>query len=83
MEQKFIPVILYTTAGCHLCELAEAILLQINDSIPLEITYSEIGDDDDLIAQYGTRIPVIQFSDNSQLNWPFELSDIINHLSKK
>ena len=63
---------LYTTAGCHLCELAEAILMEI-DITPELI---EIGDDDALVAQYGTTIPVIKFADNSELNWPFARQDI-------
>ncbi len=36
----------------------------------------EIGDDNDLVARYGTKIPVLKFADNSELNWPFELKDI-------
>ena len=75
-----IPITLFTTTGCHLCELANDLLLQINLSSSLAITYTEIGDDDELVARYGTSIPVVEFADGSQLNWPFTVNDIIAKL---
>lgn len=74
-------VILYTTAGCHLCELATEILLQANQQSPLTIIDTEIGDDDELVDRYGTTIPVIEFEDGSQLNWPFDLADVMAKLT--
>ncbi|PHS25567.1 MAG: thioredoxin family protein [Methylophaga sp.] len=65
-------ITLFTTVGCHLCEQAEAIL----NAIDAQIVSIEIGDDDDLVAHYGTSIPVLKFADNSELNWPFELKEI-------
>ncbi len=63
---------LYTTAGCHLCELAQSLLTDLD--CPIQTI--EIGDDDTLVAQYGVRIPVLKFSDDSELDWPFTLQDI-------
>jgi glutaredoxin-like protein DUF836 len=76
-----IPVILYTTAGCHLCELAEDLLLQANLSSPLTINYTEIGDDDKLVEKYGTTIPIVEFTNGHQLNWPFTLDEIIAQIN--
>ena len=76
-----IRIILYTTAGCHLCELAEALLLQAKQQYSLTIIATEIGDEDELVARYGTTIPVIEFEDGSQINWPFELDDIIAQIN--
>ena len=76
-----IRIILYTTAGCHLCELAEALLLQAKQQYSLTIIATEIGDDDELVARYGTTIPVIEFDNGSQINWPFELDDIIAQIN--
>lgn len=66
-----MQVTLYTTEGCHLCEEAHEILLNVADSQPLHVTLHEIGDDDALVAQYGIRIPVVQFPDLEELDWPF------------
>jgi glutaredoxin len=75
-----ISLTLYTTAGCHLCELAEDILSLAQANYDLSIKHTEIGDDDDLVGRYGIRIPVIKFPDGSELGWPFELSDIESKL---
>jgi len=72
-----MTLILYTTAGCHLCELADTILQALN----LTVIKTEIGDDDDLVERYGVHIPVIKFPDRSELSWPFELQDIEHKLS--
>ena len=44
----------------------------------------EIADNDDLMSQYGTRIPVIQNIDNkAELAWPFNQEAILNFITKK
>lgn len=73
-------VTLFTTAGCHLCDLAEAILLTIPSQYDLEITQIEIGDSDELVERYGIRIPVVRFSDESEIGWPFQQNDIESKL---
>jgi len=75
-------VTLYTTAGCHLCDLAEAVLLTLPTHYQLEITHTEIGDSDELVARYGIRIPVVKFSDDTEIGWPFEQHDIESKLTQ-
>ena len=72
-----IQLQLFSTAGCHLCELAveQVHNLPAADNIQLQII--EIGDDE----QYGIRIPVIKFSDDSELNWPFTQQDILQKIA--
>lgn len=61
---------LYTTSHCHLCELAHAIVLQMQDCIAVNIV--EIAEDETLLADYGLRIPVLKRQDTqAELNWPF------------
>lgn len=71
-------VALYSTEGCHLCELALALLHQLKK--PIEITVIEIGDDDQLVEKYGTSIPVVEYANGQQLNWPFTLEELNNTL---
>ncbi len=60
---------LYTTAHCHLCEEAEAIVRRAG-ATALKI---DITDDDNLFDKYRTRIPVLQRADNgAELDWPFD-----------
>ena len=69
-------LILYTTAGCHLCGQAEALLQQVALNYPLTITPTEIGDDDRLLDRYGVYIPVVKKQTGEELFWPFSLTDI-------
>ena len=69
-----IPLQLYTTSYCHLCEQAE-VLLAKHQNINLKLI--EISDNETLMTLYGTRIPVLQRRDNgTELNWPFNQHDI-------
>lgn len=65
-----MKLILYSTTFCHLCEQAEALLLQLG----VEAEHVDIVEDDDLLERYGTRIPVVKRMDNgSELGWPFDI----------
>lgn len=70
-----IEIRLYTTVGCHLCELAHQQLRQLN-SDQFTLHTIDIALDDALVKQYGTMIPVIALPDQTTLAWPFELHDI-------
>lgn len=68
---------LLTTLGCHLCEQAEMLLHQ---AAPLaEVQKVDIAEDDELIARYGERIPVLRYR-GRELAWPFGLLDIRERL---
>lgn len=72
---------LYTTSGCHLCEMAEKILQPIiihlnrinaSSAESMQLLAVEITDDEALVERYGIRIPVIKFADSDEeLGWPF------------
>lgn len=78
-----MQLILFTTEGCHLCDEAHELLLNMADKMPLQIQLQEIGDNDDLVAQYGIRIPVVQFPDRQELDWPFTESDVERLITRK
>lgn len=64
---------LLTTAGCHLCDQALAIIRRAAPT--LELTLVDIAEDDALIEQYGEKIPVFRLA-SSELCWPFGLLDV-------
>jgi hypothetical protein len=71
--------ILYGTNACHLCEAAEAIILPIQQTLGFRLQKVDIAEDDTLIAQYGTKIPVLYCKQTKQvLDWPFDASQL-NH----
>ena len=63
-----LPLTLYTTSGCHLCEHAEAILEQGGHACQAV----DIADDLSLMEQYGVRIPVVKDASGRELGWPFD-----------
>lgn len=66
-----IEILLYSTLGCHLCERAEAVILQ-QTGVALKIV--EIADDPALLERYGARIPVARRARTGQeLDWPFDV----------
>jgi hypothetical protein len=67
-------LVLFTTAGCHLCDDAEAILRYCRSYYPqVQWRTVEIAEDAALVERYGVRIPVISMADSeAELSWPFD-----------
>jgi len=67
-------LVLYSTSACHLCELAEDLLRDVQAQQPgLQFEKVDIANDDQLIEHYGVRIPVLKRrSDGAELGWPFD-----------
>ena len=74
-----MSVVLYTTLGCHLCDQARELLLMVNPDVQIEAV--DVAEDDDLIARYGERIPVL-LHNGRELAWPFGLLDLQAFLQK-
>lgn len=74
-----IRLTLYGTAGCHLCEAAEALLAQgiVHQPARYTVTIADIADDAQLMECYGLRIPVLRdLGSGTELEWPFGPDDI-------
>jgi hypothetical protein len=69
-------LILYGTSACHLCEVAEALILQRPKADTLAYAKCDISESDELFARYGVRIPVLQRADGVELDWPFSALDL-------
>jgi len=69
-------VTLYSTDGCHLCELAAAQLNQL----AVAFTTVDIIDSSELVDRYGTTIPVVAKNDGREINWPFDIQQLANFL---
>lgn len=76
-------IYVYSTAGCHLCELAWDILAPLVSQLPLRMEEVEIADADVLIERYGVRIPVVKFADSDEeLGWPFDSAQAFAFLQR-
>lgn len=66
-------IFLYSTPGCHLCEIAWDLLVPLVSTLPLRLEEVDIAESDDLIDRYGVKIPVLKFADSDEeLGWPFD-----------
>ena len=76
-------VYLYSTPGCHLCDIAWDILAPLINHLPLRLEEIDIAESDELIEQYGVRIPVLKFNDYAdELGWPFDSAHAALFLQK-
>lgn len=72
MSKKFN---LYSSEGCHLCELAYALCHELEQNGELNVV--DIVENETLVAEYGVHIPVLErTSDNKKLFWPFNQQDV-------
>ncbi|WP_093076512.1 glutaredoxin family protein [Pseudonocardia oroxyli] len=53
-------VTVLTRVGCHLCEVAESDVARICGELGVEWTTEDVDADDELRAEYGDMVPVIQ-----------------------
>lgn len=78
---------LYTTLGCHLCDLAEQLLEPLLSTPPpnsqaFVLQLVEIADDAELMECYGVRIPVLVCAQSGkELAWPFDQHAAADFLS--
>ncbi len=70
-------LILYSTLGCHLCELAEEEIAPCLQDTTWQIKNIDIADDPELLKEYGTSIPVLYSpASKDKLYWPFDRSAV-------
>ncbi|MHA6493546.1 glutaredoxin family protein [Pseudomonas borbori] len=71
---------LFGTLGCHLCEVAEAILMPIVEH-GLLVELVDIAEQESQLEAYGLRIPVLRRCDTgAELDWPFDADQVVNFL---
>ncbi len=49
---------IYSRTGCHLCEMAESIVREVQAEIDFELSIIYIDDNSELESQYGEEVPV-------------------------
>ncbi|EJL03930.1 MULTISPECIES: glutaredoxin family protein [Pseudomonas] len=72
---------LFGTLGCHLCEVAEAMLMPFVVEEHLLVELVDISENEAWVDDYALRIPVLRRLDTgAELEWPFETEQIANFL---
>ena len=69
---------LFSSPGCHLCELGEEILFRVQNTCKFQIEIVDISTSEELVEKYGIMIPVLLNTESGKhLYWPFNAEDII------
>ncbi|MBN2977784.1 glutaredoxin [Pseudomonas fluorescens] len=72
---------LFGTLGCHLCEIAEAVIMPFVVEEGLLVELVDITGPEDLTEAYGLRIPVFRRVDTgAELDWPFDTEQVVAFL---
>jgi glutaredoxin len=53
-------VVLYSRAGCHLCDVARDTILSQRERLGFEFAEVDIEADEELELEYGIRLPVVE-----------------------
>jgi len=56
-------ILFFTRPGCHICDDARPIVSRVARRMGMPIEEVNIDGDDDLVALYGMRIPVVALGD--------------------
>ena len=76
-------LILYSTLGCHLCELAKQQLEPLIDHYLIQLQEVDIANDEGLLKSYGIKIPVLYIERSQrELCWPFDVYAIDQFLQQ-
>lgn len=74
-------LILYSTLGCHLCELAQDEITPCIEGTHWCVKEVDIADDEQLLKQYGTSIPVLYSPVSREaLFWPFDRTAVAHFI---
>ncbi len=70
-------VVLYTRAGCHLCDTARDVLVAERSRSPFDLVEVDIAGDDDLEREYGIRIPVVEIDGHERFEYEVDPAELV------
>ena len=70
-------VVLYSRAGCHLCDAARDVLLAERARSPFELVEIDVAGDDHLEREYGIRIPVVEVDGRERFEYQVDPAELL------
>ena len=71
-------VVLYSRAGCHLCDAAREVLLAERSRSPFDLVEVDVAGDDDLERDYGIRIPVVEIDGQERFEYEVDPAELVS-----
>lgn len=69
-------VVLYSRAGCHLCDVARDVVLAVRERFPFGFEEVDIETDDDLLRGYAERIPVVSIDGEEAFEYTVDAQEL-------
>jgi thiol-disulfide isomerase/thioredoxin len=69
-------IVLYGKPGCHLCDIAEELLLGLRREFQFTLQKIDINTDPALAQEFGTRIPVVIIDGRTTLDAPIRTAAV-------
>jgi glutaredoxin len=70
-------VVLYSRAGCHLCDAARDVLVAERSRTPFELVEVDVAGDDLLEREYGIRIPVVEIDGRERFEYEVDPAELL------
>ena len=70
-------VVLYSRAGCHLCDAARDVLLAERSRSPFDLVEVDVAGDDELEREYGIRIPVVEIDGEERFEYEVDPAELV------
>ena len=70
-------VVLYSRAGCHLCDTARDVLLAERSRTPFELVEVDVAGDGLLEREYGIRIPVVEIDGRERFEYEVDPAELL------
>jgi hypothetical protein len=79
-----MKLILFGTAACHLCEMAQELLIPLLKNYPhIQLEQVDIAQQSQWQERYAIRIPVLlQPESQQELGWPFEKTAVLKFINE-
>ena len=72
-----MQVVLYSRAGCHLCDTARDVLLGERSRTSFELVEVDVAGDDLLEREYGIRIPVVEIDGRERFEYEVDPEELL------
>lgn len=79
-EMSGSELILYSGPHCTLCEKAKQVIWPVLQQLGMKLVEVDITSDVELLRRYRLSIPVVAFSNGTELGWPFDSEQLIDFL---
>ena len=76
-------VILYTRAGCHLCDEVKAVLARARRKTDFTLREVDIDSDPALVAEYNDQVPVVAINGRKAFKYHLKEDDFLKVLQAR